>query len=175
MKISALEEYGLRCLLRLSQCDGDNSLTINEISEQEGLSVPNVRKLMMLLREAGLVRSVRGRLGGYRLKGDPSEITLGQIVESLGGRMFDSEFCGRFSGDVSLCINSRACSVRSLWGVLDGLISGVLHRIRLSDLIGDEKKVSLSLRDHLEATIDQLLGEEHGLNMARHAGGVIEV
>jgi Rrf2 family iron-sulfur cluster assembly transcriptional regulator len=175
MKISALEEYGLRCLLRLSQCDDDNSLTINEISEQEGLSVPNVRKLMMLLREAGLVRSVRGRLGGYRLKGDPSEITLGHIVESLGGRMFDSEFCGRFSGDVSLCINSNACSVRSLWGVLDGLISGVLHRIRLSDLIGDEKKVTLSLRDHLEATIDQLLGEEQSINMVRHAGGVIEV
>jgi Rrf2 family protein len=175
MKISALEEYGLRCMLRLGQCENGNSLTINEISEQEGLTVPNVRKLMMVLREAGLVRSVRGRLGGYRLKVDPSDITLGHIIESLGGRMFDSEFCGRFSGEVNLCINSSECSVRSLWGVLDGLISGVLHRIRLSDMIGDEKRVSLSLRDHLEATIDQLLGEDENARPVRHAGGVIEV
>jgi DNA-binding IscR family transcriptional regulator len=89
--------------------------------------------------------------------------------------MFDSEFCGRFSGDVNLCINSNACSVRSLWGVLDGLISGVLHRIRLSDLIGDEKRVSLSLRDHLEATIDELLGEDESARAARRGGGLIEV
>jgi len=175
MKISALEEYGLRCMLRLGQCHSGNSLTINEISEQEGLSIPNVRKLMMVLREAGLVRSVRGRLGGYRLQGDPTQITLGQILESLGGRMFDSEFCGRFAGEVTLCINSNACSVRSLWGVLDGLVSGVLHRIRLSDLVGDEKKVSLSLRDHLEATIDQLLGDEVNNGPRHHIGGVLEV
>lgn len=175
MKISALEEYGLRCMLRLGQCDNGNSLTINEISELEGLTVPNVRKLMMVLREAGLVKSVRGRLGGYQLKVKPSDITLGHIIDSLGGRMFDSDFCDRFSGDITLCINSNACSVRSLWGVLDGLISGVLHRIRLSDLIGDEKKVSLSLRDHLEATIDQILGDEHNRGAAKHTGGLIEV
>ncbi len=162
-------------MLRLGQCENGNSLTINEISEREGLSVPNVRKLMMVLREAGLVRSVRGRLGGYRLKVNPSDITLGHIIESLGGRMFGSDFCGRFSGEINLCINSNACAVRSLWGVLDGLISGVLHRIRLSDLIGDEKRVSLSLRDHLEATIDQLLGQDEDDRIARHAGGVIEV
>lgn len=162
-------------MLRLGQCDNGESLTINEISEREGLSVPNVRKLMMILREAGLVRSVRGRLGGYTLNEDASKITLGHIIESLGGRMFDSEFCGRFSGDVTLCINSNACSVRSLWGVLDGLVSGVLHRIRLSDLVGDEKTVSLSLRDHLEATIDQLLGADSTNITGQHAGGVIEV
>lgn len=42
-------------MLRLGQCDNGNSMTINEISELEGLTVPNVRKLMMVLREAGLV------------------------------------------------------------------------------------------------------------------------
>jgi Rrf2 family iron-sulfur cluster assembly transcriptional regulator len=160
MKISALEEYGLRCMLRLGQSSNGNSLTISEIADKEGLSVANVRKLMMLLREAGLVRSVRGRLGGYALNGKASEITLGRIIESLGGRMYSSEFCDRFTGDVNLCVNSGECSVRSLWGVLDGLVSGVLNRIRLADLVGDETGVSLSLRRHLEETIDYLLGEQ---------------
>jgi hypothetical protein len=47
-----------------------------------------------------------------------------------------------------------------LWGVLDGLVSGVLNRVRLSDLVGGETGVSLSLRRHLEETIDQLLGDQ---------------
>jgi Rrf2 family iron-sulfur cluster assembly transcriptional regulator len=158
MKISALEEYGLRCLLRLGRCPEGNSLTINEIADQEGMSIPNARKLLMLLREAGFVDSVRGRTGGYVLKEDPATITVGHVLEALGGRMFDEAFCGRFTGDLSLCMNSSTCTVRSLWGVLDGLISGVLHRIRLSDLIGTEGSTPVNLRRHLEATIDELLG-----------------
>jgi len=160
MKISAIEEYGLRCLLRLGRCQDGNSLTINEIAEREGLTVPSARKLLMILREAGLVQSVRGRAGGYALKGDPADITLGRVFESLGGRMYDEAFCSRHTGDLMICVNSGACSVRSLWGILEGLISGVLHRIRLSDLLGSDGAVSLNLRTHLEATIEQLLGRE---------------
>ena len=159
MKVSALEEYGLRCMLRLGRVGEGGSLTNHEIAEQEGLSVANVRKLMMILREAGLVQSVRGRSGGYALKEPASNITLGKIMESLAGRMYGPAFCGKHSGEVTICVNSGACSVRSLWGVLDGLVGGVLHRIRLSDLIGNEGQVTFSLRQHLEATIDQLLGQ----------------
>lgn len=158
MKISALEEYGLRCLLRLGRCPEGESLTISEIAEGEGLSVANVRKLMMLLREAGFVQSVRGRAGGYALNGRPEDITIGQVVEALGGRMFDDNFCGKHTGELMICINSTACSVKSLWGVLDGLISGVLHRIRLSDLVGEQGPVVVNLRGHIEATVGQLLG-----------------
>lgn len=147
-------------MLRLGRGGTGNSMTINEIADSEGLTTANVRKLMMILREASLVQSVRGRLGGYALNGDASEITIGRILDALGGRMFDStEFCGKFTGDVRICVNSNTCSVRSLWGVLDGLIGGVLHRIRLSDLLATEGQVSLSLRTHLEHTMDQLLGD----------------
>lgn len=160
MKISAIEEYGLRCLLRLGRSQDGNPLTINEIAEREGLTVPNVRKLLMILREADLVRSVRGRTGGYALKGNPADITLGPVFEALGSRMYDETFCPRHTRDLMICVNSSACSVRSLWGILDGLISGVLHRIRLSDLLGGEGAAGLNLRQHLEATIEQLLGKE---------------
>lgn len=160
MKISALEEYGLRCLVSLGRCENGNSLTINEIATKEGLTVPNVRKLMMLLREAKLVESVRGRAGGYALKHDARDISVGQIVESLGGRMYDAAFCGRFTGELAICTHSSACSVRSLWAILDDLIGGVLHRIRLSDLIGtDEAQTTISLRKHLESTIEEMLGD----------------
>lgn len=156
MKISAPEEYGLRCLLQLSKAGGDGSLTINEIAEAEGLSVANVRKLMMILREAGLVQSVRGRSGGYALNATPADITVGQVFESLSGRFFDDSFCDKHSGELTVCINSNACAVRSLWNVLDGLLWGVLNRTRLSDLIGQEGPLSTRLRLHVESTVAEL-------------------
>ncbi len=156
MKISAPEEYGLRCLLRLSRAGADGSLTISEIAESEGLSVANVRKLMMILREAGLVQSVRGRAGGYALSAAPSQITVGQVFESLAGRFFDESFCGKHSGEMTICVNSSACAVRSLWNVLDGLLWGVLNRTRLSDLLGDEGPLSARLQRHVEAAVADL-------------------
>ncbi len=157
MKISAPEEYGLRCLLRLAKSDGDGSLTISEIAEAEGLTVANVRKLMMILREAGLVQSVRGRTGGYALSSRPSEIAVGKVFESLSGRFFDDSFCEKHSGVLSVCANSNACAVRSLWNVLDGLLWGVLNRTRLSDLLGQEEPLAVRLRHHVESTAAELM------------------
>ena len=67
MKLSAQEEYGLRCLLRLGMQPAQGSLTIAELSRLEGLSAPNVAKMMRLLRRGGLVLSARGKDGGYTL------------------------------------------------------------------------------------------------------------
>src|SRR5438046_10677342 len=89
MKITAQEEYGLRCLLRLAQSREGHSLTIPDIAAAEGLSVPYVAKLLSVLRQAGLVDSERGRTGGYRLAGTASDITLGQVLLVLGERLFD--------------------------------------------------------------------------------------
>jgi Mn-dependent DtxR family transcriptional regulator len=67
MKLSTQEEYGLRCLLQLARAGDAASLTIAEMSEREGISSPNVAKIMRILRRAGLVRSTRGKAGGYYL------------------------------------------------------------------------------------------------------------
>ena len=60
MKMTSQEEYGLRCLLRLGREGPGASLTISELSRQEGISSPNVAKMMHILRKAGLVTSTRG-------------------------------------------------------------------------------------------------------------------
>src|ERR1700752_5202575 len=68
MKISAHEEYGLRCLVQLARAETDGeSLTLNQIGEREGLSVGNAGKFMWILVKAGLVQSQRGASGGYTL------------------------------------------------------------------------------------------------------------
>ena len=72
MKLSAQEEYGLRCLLRLGAQGDGGSLTIPEISRTEGISPEYVAKLMRILRQGGLVTSARGATGGYTLRAPQS-------------------------------------------------------------------------------------------------------
>src|SRR5256886_14047969 len=73
MRLTAQEEYGLRCLLQVARAR-EGAMTTPEIAEREGLSQAHVHKLMRLLRRGGLVKSVRGRNGGYRLPPPPQQI-----------------------------------------------------------------------------------------------------
>src|SRR5436190_22287706 len=99
MKITAQEEYGLRCLLQLARVGEGHSLSITEIATAEGMSAPYVAKLLAVLRQEGFIDSARGRSGGYRLASSPAEIRLGNVLEVLGEPLFDEvEHCQRYAG-----------------------------------------------------------------------------
>src|SRR2546421_5805484 len=99
MKITAQEEYGLRCLLKVARAVDGNSLTLPEVASAEGLSVPYAAKLLSVLRQAGLIDSVRGRSGGYRLARPPASIGLGSLLLVLGEPLFDEpNYCERHPG-----------------------------------------------------------------------------
>ena len=138
MKLSSQEEYGLRCLLRLGQQPPGASLTISELSKNEGISSPNVAKMMRVLRKAGLVTSTRGKDGGYALARPAEQIKVGEALAVLGGRLFDSAFCDTHSGSTGLCANMGDCSIRSVWRLLQDAIDGVLGRMTLKDLVRSE-------------------------------------
>jgi Rrf2 family protein len=139
MKMSAQEEYGLRCLLRLGQAGDGASLTLAELSRREGISLPNVAKMMRILRRGGYVRSTRGKEGGYTLVRRPEEINVGEALAVLGGRLFDSRFCDRHSGTSRLCAHTTDCSIRSVWRTLQDAVDGVLARMTLKDLLRNEE------------------------------------
>jgi Rrf2 family iron-sulfur cluster assembly transcriptional regulator len=145
MKLTTQEEYGLRCLLRLGREKEGASLTIGELSRQEGISAPNVAKMMRLLRRAGLVTSTRGKEGGYTLARAPEQVNVGEALALLGGRIFDSRFCERHAGVVRLCTNSTDCSIRSVWRVIQDLVDGVLGQMTLKDLLRTEGEVTASV------------------------------
>lgn len=147
MKLSAQEEYGLRCLLRLgAQTDGA-SLTIPEISRAEGISPEYVAKLMRILRQGELVTSARGATGGYALARPADRITAGEALTVLGGRLFESDFCERHSGAESLCTHSIDCSIRSLWQALQNAVDQVLTKTTLKDLLCSEPEMVSLMTD----------------------------
>ncbi|MCZ2146694.1 MAG: Rrf2 family transcriptional regulator [Bryobacterales bacterium] len=142
MKLSAQEEYGLRCLLHMARLEEGQSLSIPEISRAEGLSVPNVAKLMRLLRLGELVVSVRGQSGGYTLARPSDEITVGAVMEVLGGRFFSGKFCERHAGLERTCTHTSDCAIRVLWGTIQEVLDSVLKKITLRDLLCGESEMA---------------------------------
>jgi len=138
MKLSAQEEYGLRCLLHLARIPEGESMTIPEISRAEGLSIPNVAKLMRLLRMGGLVHSERGQSGGYTISRRPEAITVAEVLDLLGGQFFSSRFCERHSGRQDVCSHAVDCSLRVLWNTVQAVLHDVLGKTTLRDLLCSE-------------------------------------
>jgi len=152
MKISSQEEYGLRCLLRLARADEAQSLTIPEIASAEGLSGPYAAKLLSVLRQAGLIESVRGRSGGYRLAGLPSDIHLGTVLMALGEPLFEEPaFCQRHAGTEAEgnCVHHGDCSLRALWHTLEHWMRRALDQLTLADLLHSGGHVTDLLRARL--------------------------
>lgn len=156
MKVTAQEEYGLRCLVQLAHSHAQSKpLTIPEIAVAEGLSAPYVGKIMTALRTGGLVSSVRGRAGGYVLSRNPRAITLDEVLTVLGGRLFASSYCEKYHGDRTDCVHTADCTLRSVWGSIELIVGSVLRRMNLADLIDTEE----GLRNSLSEAVKEMLEE----------------
>jgi Rrf2 family iron-sulfur cluster assembly transcriptional regulator len=156
MKITAQEEYGLRCLLRLTKAQS-GSITLPEVAAAEGLSVPYAAKLMAVLRHAGVLESVRGRSGGYKLAKPADEIGLGSLLLTLGEPLFEEhEYCQKHAGSEApngVCTNKATCTLKSLWQTLELFMRRTLDQITLADLIQHEGRLPELLRERLAAAV----------------------
>lgn len=140
MKISAQEEYGLRCLVQLANLRDGESLTLPQIAGREGISTANAGKLMWLLNKAGFVRSTRGTKGGYFLARPASEILLSEVIKILDADMIDSH-CESYTGVLDSCVHSGDCGIRPVIVGLHEIVENALSQISLAQLVGTEAKV----------------------------------
>ncbi len=152
MKISTLEGYGLRILLSIARNANESGLSINEISNVEGISNHNVAKTLRELRLTGYVESERGQNGGYFLARPANEIYVANVLSDLGGRLFDESEEVKLEVLGKLCTDSTDCSLRSLWTVVQHSVDNVLADVSLNDLLGsgDEFKQLISTKIDLE-------------------------
>jgi len=121
------------------------SHSIPEISRAEGLSVPNVAKLMRILRLGGLVASVRGQAGGYTLSRPADVVTVSEVLGLLGGSFFNPHFCDRHSGLERVCAHSGECALRLLWGSVQKSLDALLTKTTLRDLLRNEGEMQAFL------------------------------
>jgi Rrf2 family protein len=143
LKITAQEEYGLRCILQLAReqiADSDGNLEpgamfVRDIAEREGLSVAYVEKILWTLGRSGMVESVRGPKGGYRLTRPCSQISLGEVMRVLGGIPSEEEICAQFTGNQDTCVHHDGCGLKPVWASITDFVHSVFDKVPISALL----------------------------------------
>src|SRR5688572_29860316 len=142
MQLLASEEYGLRCLLQVARVASGAPVSISQIADAEGLSPEYTAKLLRVLRLGGLVESVRGAEGGYRLARPADAISVWSALEVLGGAFFSEQFCECHGGQQRQCVRASDCGLRALWRAVQAALRDTLARIHLADLQRDERAMT---------------------------------
>jgi Rrf2 family protein len=140
MKISAQEEYGLRCLVQLANLKDGESLTLPQIAAREGISTANAGKLMWLLNKAGFVNSTRGTKGGYILARPAEDIRLSEIIRVLDQDVLNKH-CESYTGVLDSCVHNGDCGIRPVIVGLHENVETALSRITHPQMVGSERSV----------------------------------
>ena len=135
MKLSTKGRYAMVALADLASVKGDGLVSLAELSKRQDISLPYLEQLFVKLRRAGLVESVRGPGGGYRLGRPASEIRVSEILDAVDETVSAMHAGAGASGAVS---GTRAQSVTNrLWEGLSAHVYVYLHQTRLSDVVGN--------------------------------------
>lgn len=160
MNITAQEEYGLRCLLRVAMHESGDPMRTQEVAVAEGLSLEYAAKLMRTLKHGGFVASTRGAAGGYLLARPAHDITVWQVLEALGGPLYEEKFCDSHTGSQRSCMHSTDCSIRALWRNVNGILKTALSAITVADLTRNEGATGAWLLRSITATESSALSRE---------------
>lgn len=125
-------------------------MTIPEISSAENISQAHAGKLLRILRIGGFIESTRGSSGGYKLTAPPESINIGDVLNVLGGKLFEKSFCSDFTGNETICTHTIDCSIRSLWRAVQTAVDSILAKTTLGDLMGKEEDTASFVYSLLE-------------------------
>jgi len=140
VRITTWAEYGLICALHLARRAGEGPITGREIASNERLPADYVEQILLRLRRAGLVNSVRGARGGYSLARAPEAVSVREVISASELGTFDLH-CVSHPVGTERCAESQSCSIRPVWVLLQQKIDDVLESVHLGDLLVDEQTV----------------------------------
>ncbi|OEF96317.1 cysteine metabolism transcriptional regulator CymR [Desulfuribacillus alkaliarsenatis] len=132
MKLSTKGRYGLTLMIDLAMNFGEGPVSLKNIAERHDLSDHYLEQLIAPLRNAGLVRSIRGAYGGYVLSKEPKDITAGDVIRVLEGPIGPVECIAE--SNASSCDKFNTCVKKDLWTRLRDSMIEVLDSTTLADL-----------------------------------------
>ena len=134
MKFSTKGTYGLRAVVELAARYGEGPVSLAAVATEQGISEAYLEQLMRSLKKAGVVKTARGKSGGYLLTRAPEEISVRAVLEALEGSTNVVDCIG---ADASVCENACTCSARPLFLKLQSRINAVLEETTIGDLTED--------------------------------------
>lgn len=140
MKISTKGRYALRIMIDIAANGGEGTLVpLKAISERQEISIKYMEQIMSLLTRGGLVRSVRGNVGGYALARGPRQIRVGDILRAAEG---DLAPVPCVEGDTNFCPRAGKCAALEFWQELDDRINEFVDSRTLEDMVRTERRLA---------------------------------
>ncbi len=136
MIVSTKGIYALRIMLDLCQHTDKGYISLKKISERQNMSMKYLESIVAMLNKAGMVESLRGKEGGYRLTRAPEQYTVGSIVKLAEGSLAP---VACLDCETNSCAQAYHCLTLPMWVKLDGIITDYLESVTLKDLL--DKKI----------------------------------
>lgn len=136
MRISTKGRYALRLAIDVAQQQGSGPVSLREASQRQGFSAKYIEQLASQLMHAGILESVRGAHGGYKLARGAEEITAGEILRASEG---STAPVACLEDDFGVCPLREECATISFWEGLDAAIETYVDGVSLADLASQPK------------------------------------
>lgn len=136
MKLSTKGRYGLRALIDLALYSEAEAVSIQSIAARQHISDSYLEQLVRKLKKQGLVTSVRGAQGGYKLARPAEEISVGDVLRALEGSI-EAVACGAESNEK--CQGEDLCVTRYVWQRINRSIQETVDSIKLSQLVEESR------------------------------------
>lgn len=138
MKLSTKGRYGLRALIDLALYSEEEAVSLQSIAGRQNISVSYLEQLVRKLKKEGLVTSVRGAQGGYKLAKPAQEISVGEVLRALEGSI-NAVSCGE--GENVHCQGEDLCVTRYVWHRINASIQETVDSIMLDQLVEESRRV----------------------------------
>jgi Rrf2 family protein len=133
MRVSARADYALRACAELAVA-GDHRLKRDEIASRQEIPIPYLESVLLALKHAGVVQSLRGAAGGFRLARPPSDISLADVIRAVDGPMADV----RGDRPEQVSYPGPAARLQDIWIALRASLREILEGTSLEDLVKGE-------------------------------------
>lgn len=132
MKISTKGRYALRLMMDLAENNTGSPISLKDVAKRQDISDKYLEQIISILNKAGYVRSVRGAQGGYMLKMEPQNYTVGMILRQTEGSLAP---VACIEDDEIVCDRKQQCVTSIVYKKINDAISGVVDNITLQDLV----------------------------------------
>lgn len=130
-RLNRLTDYAVVVLSQMA-LRGSETRSAQQISDDTGVPLPTVSKLLNLLGHAKLVTSQRGASGGYVLSAAPEDITVARIIQAMEGPI---ALTACVDGAADTCDSESFCPMRGNWNQVNGAIREALTSVSLADMM----------------------------------------
>ena len=142
MKLTTKSRYAINALAELLVYARNTPVRLKDISEKQNIELNYLEQIFRKLRLAGIVKSIRGRNGGYVYASDPSKISIKQVMDAVEEDLDATNCAG-----ASSCFEGRQCSSHKLWDDLNHVVDNYLSKIFINDLVEPQNRTHILLKE----------------------------